>query len=81
MTIDLASQKFTVVVEIVLINGINIVVSGAAPKISFCLLNYKHMQIFNSDLVCRGITSDGKHALPILLLVVSDVYSVAFVNI
>jgi len=65
LILDLANQKFTVGVEIVLFNGIHLVVQGTAPEMGFSLLNDKHMQVFNSGLVCRGITPDGKHTISI----------------
>jgi glycerol-3-phosphate responsive antiterminator len=55
------------VVEIVLFNGVDIVVPGAAPKIGSRLLHGKHMQVLDGGLVRRGITPDSKHATLILL--------------
>src|SRR2546421_757606 len=66
-TFDLAKQKFTIGVEIVLFNGIDIVVPGTAPKIGSSGSNGKHMQELDGGLVRRGITPDGKHVTLILL--------------
>src|SRR5260370_17224920 len=41
-TVDLANQKFTMVVEIVLFNGVDIVVPGSASKIGSSRPNRKH---------------------------------------
>src|SRR5260370_39708226 len=43
-TVDLANQKFTMVVEIVLFNGVDIVVPGSASKIGSSGSNRKHIE-------------------------------------
>src|SRR5258708_39597656 len=57
-TVDLANQKFTMVVEIVLFNGVDIVVPGPAPKIGSSGSECKHIHLPDRALGLRGTTPE-----------------------